>query len=333
MTKPSAGGLPGEDELIARYFAPLAGEAGLGLKDDAALFRPSPGHDLVLTVDGIVAGVHFFAEDAPASVARKALAVNVSDLAAKGASPAGFLLTLTLPADWTEAWLAAFCQGLGEAARAFGCPLLGGDTVRGPSIAVSITAVGEVPGGRMVRRTTAKPGDSIVVSGTIGDGGLGLALRGASRPAWAAALSGEERAFLLDRYLHPQPRLALASALIEHASAAMDVSDGLAGDLAKMVRASGATAVVETAQVPLSPAARAALAADPALLDRLLTGGDDYEILAAVPPERLDAFLAASGQAGLATVPIGIVTEGQGLPVFRHGGTERRYERGSYSHF
>jgi thiamine-monophosphate kinase len=324
---------PSEDELIARYFAPLAGEAGLGLKDDAALLRPRPDRDLVLTVDAVVAGVHFFAEDAPASVARKALAVNVSDLAAKGASPAGFLLTLTLPSDWTEAWLAAFCDGLGQASRALGCPLLGGDTVRGPGLAVSITAFGEVPSGRMVRRTTARPGDRLVVSGTIGDGALGLALRGASRPPWAAALSGDERAFLVDRYLHPQPRLALAATLIEHASAAMDVSDGLAGDLAKMMRASGTTALVEAEEVPLSAAARRAIGADPPLLDRVLTGGDDYEIVAAVPPRRLDGFRASSAEAGVATTVIGTVTEGQGLPVFRQGGAERRHERGSYSHF
>ena len=136
MIKPTAGRRPSEDELIARYFAPLAGEGGLGLKDDAALLMPKPGHDLVLTVDAVVAGVHFFADDHPGSIARKALGVNVSDLAAKGASPAGFLLTLTLPEGWTEAWLAAFSEGLGEAARGFACPLLGGDTVRGPATAV-----------------------------------------------------------------------------------------------------------------------------------------------------------------------------------------------------
>ncbi|HEX8662595.1 MAG TPA: thiamine-phosphate kinase [Beijerinckiaceae bacterium] len=323
---------PGEDELIARYFAPIAGEGALGLKDDAALVRPRPGHDLVVTADAIVAGVHFFPDDPAASVAVKALGVNVSDLAAKGATPAGFVLTLTLPQDWTETWLVAFCEGLGEASRAFACPLLGGDTVRGPALALSITAFGEVPEGRMVRRTTARPSDRLCVSGTIGDGALGLALRGGA-PSWAAALSGDERAFLIDRYLHPRPRIALAPALLAHASAAMDVSDGLAGDLAKMMRASGTAAAVEADSIPLSPAARAALAADPSLFDRLVTGGDDYEVLAAVPPERLETFLKASVEAGVATSAIGTVTEGQGPPVFRRGGTERRYAQGSYSHF
>ena len=156
---------------------------------------------------------------------------------------------------------------------------------------------------------------------------------GAKAPSWAAALSAAEREFLADRYLHPQPRLALAPALLRHASAAMDVSDGLAGDLAKMMRASRASATVEAREIPLSAAARAALSADPSLFERLVTGGDDYEILAAVPPERLDVFLAALAAAGVATTAIGTVTEGQGLPVFRVGGAERRYERGSYSHF
>jgi len=141
---------PSEDELIARYFAPIAGEGALGLKDDAAVLRPRPGHDLVVTVDAVVAGVHFFADDPAGSVARKALGVNLSDLAAKGAAPVGFVLTLTLPPDWSEAWLAAFCKGLGAAARASGCALLGGDTVRGPGIAISLTAFGEVPAGGMV---------------------------------------------------------------------------------------------------------------------------------------------------------------------------------------
>jgi thiamine-monophosphate kinase len=333
MTKPSAGRRPGEDELIARYFAPIAGEGALGLKDDAAFLRPRPGHDLVVTVDAIVAGVHFLPDDPPGSVARKALGVNLSDLAAKGATPVGFVLTLTLPADWGEAWLAGFAEGLAAASRAHACPLLGGDTVRGPGIAVSLTAFGEVPAGGMVRRTTARPGDHLCVSGTIGDAALGLALHAASEPPWASALRPEERDFLVDRYLHPQPRTALAPVLLGYASAAMDVSDGLAGDLAKMMRAGGTTAVVEARIIPLSPAAAAALAADASLSDRIVTGGDDYEILAAVRPERLEGFRAESAKAGVATIAIGRVTEGQGLPLFRRGAEERRYERGSYSHF
>ena len=325
---------PSEDELIARFFAPLAGEGGLGLAEDAALLRPALGHDLVLTADGVAAGVHFLPDDPPASVARKALGVNLSDLAAKGAEPVGFLLTLALPDDWTEAWLTGFSQGLGQAAEASRCPLLGGDTVRanGP-LWTSVTALGQVPAGRMVRRGGARPGDRLCVTGTIGDAALGLALRTGDPPAWAARLSDLQREHLADRYLHPRPRLAVAAALRTYASAAMDVSDGLAGDLAKMMRASGTSASVDLNAVPLSPAARTALANDPSLIDRLVTGGDDYEILCAVPDERLTGFVADAAAAGIEATVIGRVDQGEGQPVFRDGDREHRYERGSFSHF
>src|SRR5690606_28869615 len=159
----------------------------------------------------------------------------------------GFLLSLALSGSWTEEWLAAFAAGLGQASRDFGCPLLGGDTVRAAgALTLSVTAIGEVPAGRMVRRTTAREGDRICVTGTIGDAALGLALR--KSPAWGAALAPEDKAFLADRYLHPKPRHRLAAALRTHGRAAMDVSDGLAGDLAKMMRLGGVSAIVETGQ-------------------------------------------------------------------------------------
>ncbi|ACA21047.1 thiamine-monophosphate kinase [Methylobacterium sp. 4-46] len=324
---------PSEDALIARYFAPLAGPGGLGLRDDAAELAPSPGHDLVLTTDAVVAGVHYFPDDPPASIAVKALGVNLSDLAAKGARPRGFLLTLALAESWTEAWLAAFCAGLGATAQRWGCPLLGGDTVRaaGPTL-IGVTALGEVPAGRMVRRFAAKPGDRLLVSGTIGDAALGLRLR--AEPAWAGALSAAERDHLADRYLHPRPRLPLAPALLAHAGAAMDVSDGLVGDLAKMLRASGAGAEVDLAAIPLSPAARAALAAEPGLREAALTGGDDYELLCAVPPARLGAIRAEAEAAGIPLTPIGTVTEGPAPPRFRdRDGSDRIFAGGSFSHF
>ncbi|HEY8382488.1 MAG TPA: thiamine-phosphate kinase [Microvirga sp.] len=323
---------PTEDALIARYFAPLAGPGGLGLMDDAARMAPKPGHDLVVTVDALVAGVHFFPDDPPASVARKALGVNVSDLAAKGADPAGFVLALALPEDWTEAWLAKFAEGLGRAAQDWGCPLLGGDTVKARgALTLSVTALGEVPAGRMVPRTGARPGDLVCVTGTIGDGALGLRLR--AGPSWAAALGDGDRAQLADRYLHPQPRIAFARALREAASGAMDVSDGLAGDLAKMARASGVSAIVDAERVPLSPACRTAVAAEPALLDAALTGGDDYEILCTVTPDRLDKLRAGAQEAGVPLTVIGEIVAGDEAPLFRQGGAERRYALGSYSHF
>ncbi|HZW48477.1 MAG TPA: thiamine-phosphate kinase [Microvirga sp.] len=323
---------PNEDGLIARFFAPLAGEGAHGLKDDAASLSPKPGHDLVLTTDALVESVHFLPEDSPASIARKALGVNVSDLAAKGADPVGFLLSLALPDTWTEAWLADFAAGLGRASRDFSCPLLGGDTVKARgALTLSVTAVGELPAGTMVHRMNAQVGDVICVTGTIGDAALGLKLRKA--PAWAKGLSPGEEAHLADRYLHPQPRHRLARAVRDHAHAAMDVSDGLAGDLAKMMRASGASAVVEADRVPLSTAVRKAVEADPGLFDLAVTGGDDYEILCTVPEKNLDTFLKQADSVGIMLSPIGRVVAGHETPVFRMQGAERRYDAGSFSHF
>ncbi|SCY84438.1 thiamine-phosphate kinase [Microvirga guangxiensis] len=321
-----------ESELIARFFAPLAGEGALGLKDDAASFSPEPGHDLVLTTDALVESVHFLPEDSPASIARKALGVNVSDLAAKGAEPAGFLLSLALPEGWTEEWLAQFAEGLGEASRDFVCPLLGGDTVKAMgALTLSVTAIGQVPMGRIVRRTNAEIGDVICVSGTIGDAALGLRLR--KDPAWSESLSREAKAHLADRYLHPQPRHRLARIVRDHAHAAMDVSDGLAGDLAKMMRVSGVSADIEAESVPLSPAAREAIKADPSLFDLALTGGDDYEILCTVPEKKLDSFLKEADSVGVMMSAIGRVVQGRETPVFRMKNSERRYNAGSFSHF
>jgi thiamine-monophosphate kinase len=320
---------PSEDDLISRYFAPLAGPGGLALRDDAALLAPPPGCEMVLTVDGLVAGVHFFADDPPASIARKALRVNLSDLAAKGATPCGFLLTLALPRDWRPDWLEAFAAALGDDAALYGCPLLGGDTVSTPGpLTLSITALGTVAAGRMVPRTGARAGDLLYVSGTIGDAALGLWARTSGRAA------RERDAFLLDRYLHPQPRLVLAVALAAHASGAMDVSDGLVGDLTKMLRVSGATALVDVARIPLSPAARDLIAARPELLETALTGGDDYEILASVPSAKASLFEAAASVAGIPVTRIGEVAAGQGAPQFRDiGGEPMSFRRGSFSHF
>jgi thiamine-monophosphate kinase len=329
---PSPSPRASEDSLIARFFAPIAGEGGLGLRDDAARLSPRPGHDLVLTLDALVERGHFLPEDAPASIARKALGVNVSDLAAKGAEPVGFLLGLALPADWTEDWLAGFAAGLGKAAREWSCPLLGGDTVKASgALTLSVTALGEVPAGRMVRRTAARPGDAVCVTGTIGDAALGLRLR--ASPAWADALAPDHRAHLADRYLHPRPRIAFAVPLREHAHAAMDVSDGLVGDLAKLCRASGVTAEIEAERVPLSPAAAAALRADSALLESVLTGGDDYEILCTLPLERLAQAQAAAEAAGLSLTAIGTVREGSAPPLIRVDGAARTFAHGSFSHF
>ena len=319
--------------IIARYFAPLAGEGAFGLTDDAALLPRRAGHELVVTTDAILEGVDFFGFDPAAAIARKALRVNLSDLAAKGATPIGFLLSLALPASIDEPWLAAFANGLGDDARHYSCPLLGGDTDHTPGpLSVSITAFGTVPHGAMVRRSNARPGDSIVVSGTIGDAALGVMLRREPALGERWRLSDSQRAALKDRYLLPRPRTALAGAVLHDAAAAMDVSDGLAGDLAKLCRASGVAAEVDVARVPLSEAAHAAVAAQPVLLETVLTGGDDYEILLTVSPTRLPAFFDAAAATGIAATEIGRITSGQGTRFLR-GGQPLRFARASYSHF
>jgi thiamine-monophosphate kinase len=323
-----------EERLIARYFGPLATAPGaFGLSDDAAVVTPPPGFDLVLTTDGVIAGVHFFADDAPQNIGRKALRMNLSDLAAKGAKPAGFLLSIALPGKIDEAWLAGFAAGLGEDAARYQCPLLGGDTDHTPGpLSVSIAAFGVLPHGAMVRRSTAKVGDAVVVSGTIGDAALGVLLRRDASLAQRWRLSEAMSAHLKDRYLLPQPRNALAEALRQYASAAMDVSDGLAGDLGKLCRASGVAADIDVARVPLSDAARAAIAADPALLETALTGGDDYEIVLTLAPEKFSALRAAAQGAGIAVTEIGRVTAGQGARFLRDGNA-LSFAQASYSHF
>lgn len=329
-----------EDDLIARYFAPIATAPGAaGLTDDAAVLPRVEG-DLVVTKDMGVANVHFFSADPPGAIAQKMLRVNLSDLAAKGARPVGFLLGLALPPDWSEAFVQSFARGLAGDAALFNCPLYGGDTVKIPGpLTVSITAFGEAPSGRTVRRAGARAGDVIAVTGTIGDAALGLALRGAdhgrqTEPFWAARLQAETRAFLIDRYLIPQPRLGLASALSAQASAAMDISDGLIGDLAKLLAVSGVSGRVQAAKVPLSTAAIAARdAAGDSLLETMLTGGDDYEIVFTCPPAALQTIFAAAASADVDVTPIGAVGPGQGLTVVDAQGDAIAFDIGRYQHF
>jgi thiamine-monophosphate kinase len=325
-----------EDRLIATYFRPLATHPGaLGLTDDAGLLAPPAGHDLVLTADAVIGGVHFFPEDEADMVAKKALRVNLSDLAAKGAKPVGFLLTLALPKSVPESWVDLFAHGLGDDAELYECPLLGGDTVRtsGP-IAVSITALGSVPTGSMVRRSGAQVGDAVVVTGTIGDAALGLELRDAVTAAKRWKLENKHSYQLMRRYLLPQPRNALAEAIRLNATAAMDVSDGLAGDLAKLCDASGVSAEIDVARVPLSEAAASVVRSELAAMDKVLTGGDDYEIVCTVPPERLADFRAAAESARVPVAEIGRVTAGKEPPRFLgRDGKPMQFKQTSFSHF
>ncbi len=321
----------GEDSLIARYFGPLATDPGaFDLTDDAAILKPS-GDEIVVTTDAIVEGVHFLSNDPPDTVARKALRVNLSDLAAKGAAPAGFVLTLALRAA-DDAWFTAFARGLGEDASQFGCPLLGGDTVSTPGpLMISITAFGRVPAGRMVRRNGATAGDRVVVSGTIGDAALGLGLL---KGGASATLGSDEREMLIGRYRVPQPRVALAQAVQDHASAAMDVSDGLAGDLAKLCAASGVSAAIDAQSIPLSGPARTLLSSGAVGIESIVAGGDDYEILCTIPENRFEAFEQAAKLAGVPVTSIGTIIAGLAVPRFIDAqGTEIALPRLSYSHF
>jgi len=322
--------LSGEDRLIAHYFKPLASAAGaFGLADDAAVIAPPPGHELVVTTDGLIAGVHFFEGEEAGHVARKAFRVNLSDLVAKGALPVGYLLSLALPKQIDDAWLRLFADALQDDGDTCSCPLYGGDTDRTPGpLSVSITMFGSVPRGAMVRRAGAKPGDLVFVTGSIGDAALGLALRQGAN--WK--LSDAERDHLLSRYRLPRVRLAMAEILRTHASAAMDVSDGLAGDLAKLCRVSQVATDVDVTRVPLSDAAKAVTAADPAMLEAALTGGDDYEIVCTVPPDNAESLRAAAKAADIALTQIGTIAAGEGVH-FLSGGQPLRFKRAAFSHF
>jgi thiamine-monophosphate kinase len=323
-----------EDSLISSYFRPIATDPGaFNLGDDAAVLK-ALGDDIVVTTDAIVEGVHFLPDDPPDSIARKALRVNLSDLAAKGASPAGFVLTLALrTAD--DAWLKPFARGLGEDAAHFGCPLLGGDTVSTPGpLMISITAFGRVSPGKMVHRSGAKPGDRVVVTGTIGDAALGLAILKGGAAAADLTDDAAAKQMLVERYRIPQPRTALAMAVRDLAHAAMDVSDGLAGDLAKLCGASGVSAAIDAPSIPLSAAAATLLARGTVGIEAIVSGGDDYEILCAIPENRLEAFAQAAGIAGVAVTSIGTVIAGTSVPRFLDGqGRDIALSRLSYSHF
>jgi thiamine-monophosphate kinase len=324
----------GEDSLIARYFMPLATDPGaFGLGDDAAILK-GQGDDVVVTTDAIIEGVHFLSDDPADTIARKALRVNLSDLAAKGATPAGFVLTLALrSAD--DAWLTAFARGLGEDARQFGCPLLGGDTVSTPGpLMISITAFGRLPPGKMVHRSGARPGDRVAVTGTIGDAALGLELLRGGAVASALADDAAAREMLVSRYRVPQPRNVVAQAVRDHASAAMDVSDGLAGDLAKLCAASGVSAVIDAPSIPLSAPAASLLARGSVSIEQIVSGGDDYEILCAIPEDRFEPFVRAAGIAGVAVTSIGTMIAPASVPRFLDDrGREIALKRLSYSHF
>jgi thiamine-monophosphate kinase len=322
---------PSEFELIARYFAPLAATApgALGLTDDAALAKPPPGHHHVIATDTLIEGVHFLADDPPGLIARKLLRVNLSDIAAMGAVPRFYLLAFSLAGGIGEEWLEEFAAGLKADQDEFDVALLGGDTTATPGPAtLTLTAIGEVPDGAEIRRSTARPGDVIYVSGTIGDAALGIRvltgdLSGISETAAAA---------LAERYRLPQPRVILGPALRDHATAMTDISDGLVADLGHICETSGTGARVEEGAVPLSDAAAEAVARDPSAAQIVLTGGDDYELAFTAAPGAAGAIDAAAKAAGVPVTAIGHVTDQHEVVVVGKNNKKITFKTNGYIH-
>ncbi len=318
----------GEFELIARHFTrPALPDSAvvLGVGDDGALLQPTPGHQLVISTDMLVEGRHFFAGTDPEALGHKALAVNLSDLAAMGARPLGFTLALALPAA-DDAWLSAFARGLFALADAHACPLVGGDTTRGP-LNLCVTVFGEVRPGQVLRRDAARAGDEIWLSGRTGEARLALALRRGE--PWASG----DVATVADRMDRPTPRLALGQALAATPGvhAALDVSDGLLGDLGHILKASGLGAEVDLASVPIAPALRAL--APGHQRDCLLAGGDDYELLFTADATARDAVLAAGRIAGVAVTRIGRLVDTPGLRVVDEQGQAVPVRTQGFDHF
>lgn len=325
---------PGEFDLIAKYFAPLASgmPGALGLGDDAAIIAPAPGHEIVTTVDALTEGVHFLPDDPPGDIARKMLRCNLSDLAAMGARPIGYLMTTALTDRVDEAWIAAFTAGLAADQREFGIGLLGGDTTSTPGLlSLTVTAFGEVPTGKALRRNGARAGDLVMVSGTIGDGALGLLVSRGELPG----LDRQDRDALIARYRLPQPRLKLGAALLgrDLATAALDVSDGLVADLGHICEQSHLSATIDVASVPLSEAVRHAITADPNLLAVALTGGDDYELLFTIALEKRDIVKTLSRELGLPITEIGAMAPGQGVRALDTAGKPMAFDRAGWTHF
>lgn len=316
-----------EFELIERYFRDCGAarsDVVAGVGDDAALLLPSPDSELVAATDTLVAGVHFPEGSPPASIGHRALAVNLSDLAAMGARPAWALLALTLPAA-EDAWLAEFAAGLGALARAHRVALVGGDTTRGP-LTVTVQLLGHVPRGSALRRSGGRAGDALFVSGTPGDAAAGLALEQGRLTAPPDALT-----YLRERFLLPTPRMALGERLRGFASACIDVSDGLLGDAGKLAHASGTGLEISFDALPVSELLARAVGEDEART-LALRGGDDYELLFTVHPEKLDALLAELPPERWGYSRIGSLRAAPGAVVLRDG-IVMQFSHSGYQHF
>jgi thiamine-monophosphate kinase len=320
----------GEFGRIREFFAPLAGLGALGLTDDAALLDCPPGYRLVITVDQLVEGVHFLADDPPDLVARKLMRRNLSDLAAMGATPRHYLVTSALPATHDDEWVRRFAEGLAEDQHRFGLALLGGDSTSTPGPAsLTLTAIGHVAAGREIRRSGAQPGDKIWVSGTIGDAYLGLKVLRDEFPSLAA----EHRTALAMRFRLPEPRTQLGPDLGGIVRALIDISDGLVADLGHICETSGVAATIELARLPLSPAAAVVIAGNEALRAQLAAGGDDYELLFTAPAEANDEITSLSQGLGLPITEIGMIEEGEGVRLVDADGRDITIDKAGWRHF
>lgn len=335
-----------EDRFIQRYFGPLAdGEAALGLHDDAAQIDVPAGRSLVVSTDTIMSDIHFFEDDPAASIARKALRVNVSDLVAKGCDPKGYFLSLALPETRlrSDRWMTAFADAMAADQQILGLQIMGGDTVMTRAVAsITICAFGFVPAGKMVKRSTARPGDRLYVTGTIGDSTLGLWARRAGLLANSepepveqqtlTKLTPTQRGQLELCYLEPPVRVAAAPVLLRYASASMDISDGLAGDAATLAGASAVGLDINLHDIPHHPLIQPHLGKTD-LRIRLICGGDDYEILCTVPAERCAPFEAAMAQSGIPVSCIGQATKGDGVRMLGPQGQALPVDLSSFDHF
>ncbi len=306
-----------EFSLIAKYFKPLAASfaGSLNLSDDAAIISPPENCELVITKDAISQGIHFIGSEDPALIAAKALRVNLSDLAAMGATPLCYFLALMLPKNTSKEWLEKFVGGLKETQEKFSIKLAGGDTTSTEGrISISITAIGSVPTGKALRRSGAKIGDDIYVSGTLGDAALGLEL----------LQKEEENDFFINRYLLPQPRIDLGMALREIASSAMDISDGLVQDLGHICTASNVGAVIYSDKIPTTNNQQ---------LITALSGGDDYELIFTAPPDKKQAIEQISTSLNLPLTIIGNITNGKSLTVLDKNNNIIQIDKKGFSHF
>ncbi|MBL4639340.1 MAG: thiamine-phosphate kinase [Kordiimonadaceae bacterium] len=319
--------MPDEFDLIATYFAPLAGDFALGLKDDAACFAAKPGYDLIVSKDVLVEGVHFFKNTPADHIAFKAVAVNVSDLAAKGAVPHAYLVGLTVPSATDDSWWPNFANGLRDAQSKFGLQLAGGDTTSfnaDAPLVISVTVMGYVPEGMMIKRSGASVGDDIYVTGTLGDSALGLA--GLQNKIVASD-------FLVRRYHFPEPRPWVGTALIGLATAAADISDGLVADLGHICRASGTGATIKEDLLPLSGDAQIALEKDGALKALVYGGGDDYEILFTASIDRQAEVTQISAEVCVPITKIGTIEKQPAVRLVDMSGDIVHTQIAGFQHF